>query len=470
MRWQRQSDSLDRRGGGSVHKCSLGLLGGLGLLASLGLAGDGLDNTDSDSLTHVSDSETTERGVIGEGFDDHRLHGLELDHSGVLGLDKGGCILHDLTGTLVDLGDDLAELAGNVGGVAIEDGRVSVLDLTGVVKDDNLSVEELSVGGGVILGVRADVSSLDILDRQVLNVETNIVTGGGSFDLLVMHLNGLDFSGDSHGAESDDHTGLEDTSFDTTDGNCADTLDLVHILEGETEGLVGGSLGGVEGIEGSEEGGSLVPGHVGGGLEHVIAFETGDGDEGDLVGVVADLLEVEGKLGLDLIETGLGVLHRGVVHLVDGNDHLLDSHSLGQESVLSGLTVLGETGFETTDVRGDHKNSGIGLGGSRDHVLDEISVSGGINDGEDSGVGLEFPEGNIDGDTTLALGLKLVEHPGVLEGGLAHFGGFLLELLDHTLGDTSALVDEMSGRGGLARVDVADNDEIDLIFFFSHFG
>ena len=452
------------------NKCSLGLLGGLGLLASLLLAGDGLDDTDSDGLTHVTDSEATERRVLGEGFNDHGLHGLELDHSGVLGLDAGGGILHDLTGTLVDLGEDLAELAGNVGGVAIEDGRVSVLDLTGVVKDDNLSVEELSVAGGVGLGVRADVSSLDILDGQVLHVEANIVTGLGLLDLLVMHLNGLDFGGHSHGAEGDDHTGLEDTSLDTTDGHCTDTLDLVHILEGQTEGLVGGSLGGVQVVEGLKEGGSLVPGHVGGGLEHVIAFETGDGDEGDLVGVVADLLQVEGQFSLDLIETRLGVLDGGVIHLVDGDDHLLDSHSLGQKSVLSGLTVLGETGFETTDVRGDHKNSGIGLGGSRDHVLDEISVSGGVNDGEDSGVGLEFPEGNIDGDTTLALGLKLVEHPGVLEGGLAHLGGFLLELLDHTLGDTSALVDEMSGRGGLARVDVANNDEIDLIFFFSHFG
>jgi hypothetical protein len=28
----------------------------------------------------------------------------------------------------------------------------------------------------------------------------------------------------------------------------------------------------------------------------------------------------------------------------------------------------------------------------------------------------------------------------------------------------------MSGGRGLARVDVADNDEMDLIFFFSHFG
>ena len=41
---------------------------------------------------------------------------------------------------------------------------------------------------------------------------------------------------------------------------------------------------------------------------------------------------------------------------------------------------------------------------------------------------LELPEGDIDGDTTLTLGLQLVEDPCVLEGTLAEFGGFLLWL------------------------------------------
>ena len=40
----------------------------------------------------------------------------------------------------------------------------------------------------------------------------------------------------------------------------------------------------------------------------------------------------------------------------------------------------------------------------------------------------EFPEGDIDGDTTLALGLQFVENPCVLEGTLAQFGGFLQKL------------------------------------------
>ena len=39
--------------------------------------------------------------------------------------------------------------------------------------------------------------------------------------------------------------------------------------------------------------------------------------------------------------------------------------------------------------------------------------------------GLELPEGDIDGDTTLTLGLELVKNPGVLEGTLTELSGFL---------------------------------------------
>ena len=90
---------------------------------------------------------------------------------------------------------------------------------------------------------------------------------------------------------------------------------------------------------------------------------------------------------------------------------------------------------------------------------------------------LELPEGNIDSDTTLTLGLQLVQDPGygqsrlsgrsrtdgqryrrtILEGALAELSGFLLELFDGTLIDTTALVDQVSSGGGLSRIDVSDD-------------
>lgn len=51
------------------------------------------------------------------------------------------------------------------------------------------------------------------------------------------------------------------------------------------------------------------------------------------------------------------------------------------------------------------------------------------NDGDIVLGGFELPERNVDGDTTLTLGLELVEHPCVLEGTLAEFGSFLQRTL-----------------------------------------
>jgi len=425
-----------------------------------------LDDTDGNSLLHVTDSESTERGVLGEDFDDHRFLGDEFNHSGITGLNVVGLFFHNLTGTFVDLGTDLGELTGDMGGVAIEDGGISVSDLTGVVHDDNLGAEHSGISAGVFLGVRADISSLDVSDGQVLDVETNIVTGSGLIDGLVMHLDGFDLSGDVHGAESGNDTLLEDTGLNATDGYCTDTGNLVDILEGESESLVGGSVGGVKGIEGFEEVGSLVPSHVGGLLNHVITAPSGNGDEFNLGGVIADLLEVGGELVLDFLVSLLGVLNG--VHLVDGDNHLSDSHSLGEESVLTSLSVLGETGLELSLSGSDHEDGGISLRSTSDHVLDEISVAGSIDDGEDSLGGLEFPESDIDGDTTLTLGLQFVEDPGVFERSFTHLVGFLLELGNSSLIDTTALVNKMTGGGGFAGIDMTDNDEVNSILFFSH--
>lgn len=44
----------------------------------------------------------------------------------------------------------------------------------------------------------------------------------------------------------------------------------------------------------------------------------------------------------------------------------------------------------------------------------------GINDGDVEFCGLEFPQGNVNGDTTFSLSLQFVQHPGIFEGALAH--------------------------------------------------
>ena len=342
-------------------------------------------------MTHVTDGETTERWVLGEGLNTHGLRWHHLDDGSVTRLDELGCVFDGLSGTTVNLLEKLGELASNVGSVAVEDWGVTSTDLTRVVEDDDLGVEGLGTLGGVVLGVTGNVTTTDLLDGDVLDVEADVVTGDTLGELLVVHLDGLDFSGDTSGGEGDDHAGLDHTGLNTTDGNRADTADLVDILEGKTEGLVGGTAGGVDGVNGLEEGlagdlglglllPSLVPGAVGGVVDHVVTVEAGDGHEGNVLGVEADLLDETGGLLDDLLVTGLGPL--GGVHLVDGNDELLDTKSVGEEGVLAGLTVLGDTGLELTSTGGNDENGAVGLGGTSDHVLDEITVTGGVNDGD----------------------------------------------------------------------------------------
>merc|ERR1719415_227215 len=93
--------------------------------------------------------------------------------------------------------------------------------------------------------------------------------------------------------------------------------------------------------------------------------------------------------------------------------------------VLPGLPVLGDAGLELASSGGDDEHSAVSLGGTGDHVLDEVTMSGGVDDGDVVLGGLELPESNVDGNTTLTLSLQFVKHPGVLEGALAGLLGMV---------------------------------------------
>merc|ERR1719325_394905 len=429
----------------------VGLLGGLGSLSSNLLGGSGLDDTDSNGLPHVPDGEPSKGRELGEGLDAHGLAGEQLDNGGVSGLDELRRVLSGLASTPVNLLKDLGELASNVGGVAVKHWGVAVGHLAGVVQHDDLGGEVGNAGGGLVLGVGGDVASLDVLNRHVLDVEANVVARDSLRQRLVVHLDGLDLSGEVDRGEGDNHARLDHSSLHTTDGHCANASNFVDILKGQPEGLVGGPAGGNDGVESLKEGHAvglaflplnvpaLVPGHVGRGLDHVVAVPPGDGHEGNCSWVVANLLDEAGHLFLDLLKPGLGVGRLGGVHLVDGDDELLDTEGVGEQGVLPGLPVLGDTSLELAGAGGDDEHTTVSLAGAGDHVLDEVTVAGGVDDGHVVLGGLEFPESNVNGDTTLTLGLQLVHHPGILEG-------------------------------SLARLHVADNHNVDVGLFLSHSG
>jgi hypothetical protein len=76
-----------------------------------------------------------------------------------------------------------------------------------------------------------------------------------------------------------------------------------------------------------------------------------DGDKGDRLRVISDLLDKVGSLLDDFLESRFGPL--GGIHLVDGNNDLPDTQSIGQEGMFTSLAVLGDTSFELTDTSGN---------------------------------------------------------------------------------------------------------------------
>ena len=154
--------------------------------------------------------------------------------------------------------------------VAIQDWGISVLDLTWMVHDDNLSSEEFSVCCWDVLSIRCDVTSLDISNSKTFNVETNIVSWDSFLDLLMMHFDGFALSSSSKRSESNSHCWLDDTSLDSTDWDSSNTGDLVNILKWESQWFKYWSLWWLDLIKSIHEAWSLIPRHVGGGFKHVV--------------------------------------------------------------------------------------------------------------------------------------------------------------------------------------------------------
>jgi len=291
------------------------LVGRFGSLRGTLLLGNVLDDTNSNGLLHVTDSETPKGRVLLEGFDTHGLAGDHLNDAGIARFDELGGSFQFLTSTPVNLGLEFSKFAGNMGSVAIEDGGISSLDLARVVKDDDLGQEALGFLGWVILGVRGNKTSLQVLDRDVLHVETNVVSRIGLWESFVVHLHGFDLSGRAIGCEGNNHARLDLASLDTTNWDCSNTTNLVHILEWETEGLVNRSGRGLNIVKAVKEGFVFIfvtlplnllflpPGHVVRLLQHVVTMESRNGDNWDCGRVVSYFLDIGTNFLGDFLES-----------------------------------------------------------------------------------------------------------------------------------------------------------------------
>jgi len=231
-----------------------------------------LDDTNGNGLPHVTDCEATKWWILRVRLHTHWLAGDKLDDAGITRLDELGGLFDSFARSAINLLKKLREFTGNVGSMAIKDGSISGTNLTRVVEDDDLSIERRSLLRRVILGIRSDITAADILDRHVpkeekvvvlhlvidiehpLHVKTDVITRKTFHQLLVVHFDGLDFSGDVRGSECDNHSSFDDTGLDTADRDSTDTTNLVDILERKAEWFVRGTSWRLDGVDGVEQG------------------------------------------------------------------------------------------------------------------------------------------------------------------------------------------------------------------------
>jgi hypothetical protein len=121
------------------------------------------------------------------------------------------------------------------------------------------------------------------------------------------------------------------------------------------------------------------------------------------------------------------------------------------------VTLLNGSGEVT--IGGDHEKAHIGLCGTRNHVLDEITMARSVDDGVVPNIREELLGGARDGDTTLALFLLTVHVEGESERRLAEGGSLFLQLLKLTLGNTAELEEQAAGGSGLAGIDMSTDDD-----------
>jgi len=311
-----------------------------------------------------------------------------------------------------------------------------------------------------------------------------VLLDGEHLDLAVELL------GHALGHEGDEVTGLEGALLDTAGEHVTNTANLEAARERHVEALALGALRGLHvGVEGILEGHAgdfllltevaapaLEPRGLGvlRGSDEVVTSPAREGDERNALDGVADGLEHLAHLALDLLVTVLVPL--SVVHLVHADNHLGDAKLEEKESVLTGLAgdltggavALLDGGLETTLVGGDHEKSDISLGRASEHVLDEVTVAGGINHGVVVVLGEELLGGAGDGHTALALLLLAVHEEGEGERALAELVGQGLQLLHLTGIDAAEVEKQTAGGGRLAGVDVTADNDRQMFFSSAH--
>ena len=217
----------------------------------------------------------------------------------------------------------------------------------------------------------------------------------------------------------------------------------VHPLHGEAQwpGGIGGSE--LDAFQMRDQGGALIPGHLGSVAGEVQAGAGGHRDGGE-----AGKAQAFGNSCV-FIDDGAeaGFVEIDQVHLVHGQHDVANAHQRGDEAVAAGLRQQALGGIDQDDRQ-------IGGGGAGGHVARILLVAGRIGDDEAAARRGEEAPGDIDGDALLALGLQAIQQQRVID--LAAGGAMLAAVIgqraQRVVHDGLAVVQKAADERGLAVV------------------
>ena len=159
-------------------------------------------------------------------------------------------------------------------------------------------------------------------------------------------------------------------------------------------------------------------------------------------------------VGNDLIEDLLGVIDE--IHLIAGDDEVLDAEEVGDEGVALGLLDHAFAGVDEDDGE-------VGGGGTGDHVAGVLDMTRRVRDDEFPLGGGEVAVGDVDGDALFALGLEAVGKEGEVYVFIAAAARGFLHGFELILEDGFGIVKEAADEGGFAVIDGAGGGEAEEV-------
>ena len=428
---------------------------------------DGHRRAATDFGFYPSDNHTGGDGFVGAGIDEDEGAGDAVAAVGIMNEWHGGAqgdaadVVHFKSIDTFDFveGVDinvifhlLDDRFGFLGGVAEHEFGLGGHGLGGEPADHGFDI--LADDGGIVRFHQGIATrDIDFLGES----DANGLRGEGFFFFTIWAVDGFDMGLKTGGQNGDFIAGFENTASDAP-GVATEIMPLItHRADDPLHGEAGIDVvflpADIDGLEVIEEGGAFIPRHFFRAIHDVVAIEGGDRDIRDL----DDVIETGGEV-VEILDDVVINFFRVIdeIHLVHGDDEVLDAKEVGDEAVALGLLDHAFTGIDEDDgkVRG---------GGTRDHVAGVLGVAWSVCDDEFAlGCG-KVTVGDINGDALLALGFESVCEKGEVDVFITAAAGGFLHGFELILEDGFGIIEKAANEGGFAVIDGAGGGEAEEV-------